>query len=676
MSELLLEIYGEEIPSSSQALIEDQLKELFNELLEESKVKFSSMQTFSTSRRVILIVKDLPTNIESKVIEIRGPQIEANQSAIDGFMKSNNINDIRELKKKKINGKVYYTANKKTEEKKLSKIFEDKIPELLRSIKWIKSMRWADNNDKWIRPIKNILCLFKMKVVKFNFAGISSNQFTYGNYHFTLKKIKCTDFKSYKKNLEKNFVILEQKKREKIILLNIEKFCKKNNLIFNVDLSLLKRVANSVEYPNVHFSSFEADFFKLPNFLLEDIMTNKQDYFSFKNKNKKLSNFFCFISGIDSKNKLNLIRGNQNVLKARFSDASFFIDEDLKKNLHDRLSSLKNIVFYERSGNLYERAQRIEGLVKYILELSGKRSKNFYRHIILSNADLSTELVKEFPNLQGRAGGFYAEKEKFPKDIHIAFSDQYDYEFNKSYDNYLTYVLSISQKFDAVIGYFISRKKITGAGDPFGVRRSILSIIKICMDKNININFYELFLFLKNLYINQQIDVEISYNDLQEFFKKRIFVLLSSYGFRNDVIRTSLHNKKINPLFVLNRAKQLSTLLDSRTGKDFLKAFKRLNSLISEDFKDELNIKLFKENQEYNLKDLIDELTILSKKNQDDFLFNNIKFLKKMTVGLNNFFDNVIVNVENFELKKNRKILIYKFHKTLEDKYNFSNLEI
>ena len=132
----------------------------------------------------------------------------------------------------------------------------------------------------------------------------------------------------------------------------------------------------------------------------------------------------------------------------------------------------------------------------------------------------------------------------------------------------------------------------------------------------------------------------------------------------------------INPLFVLNRAKQLSTLLDSRTGKDFLKAFKRLNSLISEDFKDELNIKLFKENQEYNLKDLIDELTILSKKNQDDFLFNNIKFLKKMTVGLNNFFDNVIVNVENFELKKNRKILIYKFHKTLEDKYNFSNLEI
>ena len=676
MSELLLEIYGEEIPSSSQALIEDQFKELFNELFQELKVTFSSMQTFSTSRRVILIVNDLPTNIGSKIIEIRGPQIQAKQSAINGFMKSNNINDIRELKKKNIKGKIYYTANKKTEEKKLSKIFEEKIPELLRSIKWIKSMRWSDNNDKWIRPIKNILCLFKMKVVKFNFAGISSNQCTYGNYHFTVNKFKCFDFKTYKKNLEENFVILEQKEREKLILQNIEKFCKLNNLILNVDFLLLKRVANSVEYPNVYFSSFETNFFKLPNFLLEDIMTNKQDYFSFKNKNKNLSNSFCFISGIKSKKKLNLIKGNQNVLKARFSDASFFIDEDIKKKLDDRLSSLKNVVFYERSGNLYERAQRIECLVKYILELSGKRFKKHYRFIILSNADLSTELVKEFPNLQGKVGGFYAEKEKIPKDIHRAFSDQYDYEFNKSYDNYLTFILSISQKFDAVIGYFISRKKITGAGDPFGVRRSILSIIKICIDKNININFYELFVFLKNLYINQQINVEISYDDLQEFFTKRIYFLLSSYGFRNDVIRTSLHNNKINPLFILNRAKQLTKLLDSRTGKDFLRAFKRLNSLISEDYKEELNIKLFEKNQELNLKDLIDELNMLSKKNQDDFIFNNIKFMKKMTFGLNNFFDNVIVNVKNSELKKNRKILIYKFHKILEDKYSFSSLEI
>ena len=163
---------------------------------------------------------------------------------------------------------------------------------------------------------------------------------------------------------------------------------------------------------------------------------------------------------------------------------------------------------------------------------------------------------------------------------------------------------------------------------------------------------------------------------MQEFFTKRIYVLLSSYGFRNDVIRTSLHNNKINPLFILNRAKQLTKLLDSRTGKDFLRAFKRLNSLISEDYKEELNIKLFEKNQELNLKDLIDELNMLSKKNQDDFIFNNIKFMKKMTFGLNNFFDNVIVNVKNSELKKNRKILIYKFHKILEDKYSFSSLEI
>lgn len=676
MNNLLLEIYGEEIPSSSQILIEKQFQILFKELFQENKIFFKSIETFSTARRVTLVAENLPSKIESKKIEIRGPQVDANQNAISGFLKSNNIKELKKLETKRINNKIYYIAKKKSEEKEISIILEEKIPQILRSIKWVKSMRWANNNDKWIRPIKNILCVFKKKEIKFEFAGIKSNSFTFGNYYFDHKKIKCLDFITYKKNIKKNYVVLDKKDRKKMILDKIEKFCKSNNLTFEIDNLLLERVSSSVEYPNLYFSSFESDFFKLPNFLLEEIMTNKQNYFSFKNRDSKLSNTFCFVAGINSKKKSNLINGNQNVLKARFSDASFFIDEDLKKKSEERLNLLKDIIFYDKSGNLYQRAKRIDLLVRYILELLGKDFKKYYKYLILSSTDLTTELVKEFPNLQGKVGGYYAKKEKIPEIVHNAFSDQYNYEFSKSYNNYLTYVLSISQKFDSIIGYFISKKKVSGAGDPFGIRRSSLSVIKICIEKKISIDFYDLFSFLIKLYSEQNINSKILYTEFHDFFKKRIFILLTGIGYRNDVIKASIDDKNINPYLVLKRVINLSKFINSKIGKDFLQAFKRLNSLISEQIIDEPDEKLFKKNDESILNDLSNEFEKLANNEETDFIFENTSLLQKMTFALNNFFDNVIVNVEDEDIKKNRKILICKFHKNLEDRYSFSSLEI
>ncbi len=675
MSDFLLEIYGEEIPSSTQSLIENQFEELFKTLFSNFEINFSDIQTFSTSRRVTIFVKELSKSTKSQKIEIRGPQINANEKAIKGFLKSNNLNNIKLLEKKEINSKVYYFFKKNIKGKKVFDLLKLEVPKILRSIKWKKSMRWGEKNDRWIRPIKNILCLFDKKIIKFEFAGYISNNFTYGNYHYSEKKIKCEDFLSYKKKLKENYVILERSLRQNEIVKKVKTFCKKNKLNYFITPSFLKRVSDAVEHPNIFFGKFSTDFFKLPEFLLTNIMTDKQDYFFFKDQKNKLSDRFGFVAGINPNEKDNLIIGNQNVLRARFSDASFFIDEDKKNKLSERHTSLNEIIFYEQTGSLFDRAIRINSLVKFIYKRFGtEKNDKMFHYLLFSNADLGTELVKEFPNLQGKVGGYLAMLEDFPKNICDAFSDQYEYEFPDSYSNFLTFILSISQKFDSILGYFASKDRISGAGDPFGIRRSTLSIIKICIEKKIRINFYNLFSLNNELYKKQNIFLKIDYSYLFKFFKKRISILLGEMGFRQDLINASI-NTEFDPYFIFVRLKNMDKLYKSKDGNNFLKAFKRLNSL-SEDMKQNtLNTTLFNKDEEKRLYELLNDLKSNIKKNYD-FIFQNSEYQKKLSKTLDNFFDNVVVNDENNKIKINRKILIYQFRKVLNKEYRFSLLEI
>ncbi len=674
MSEFLLEIYGEEIPSSTQDLLELELKRLFEELLKRFDIKFDKIITMSTSRRVVLFIKDLPKITKKKINLIKGPKVNSKESAITGFLKSNSLKDTSQLSKKEINGNLYYLYEKQSGEKKISNLLEENLPILLRSIRWIKSMRWGNHEDRWIRPIKNILCIFDKKVIKFSYAGLESCNHTYGNYYFGEKKFKCSNYVTYRKQLEKYYVIVDRLKREKKIKSKIEEFCKRKNLVLDINASLLKRTSDSVENPNVFFGEFDKKFFKLPEFLIENIVTDKQDFFSFKSQNKMLSNNFCFVSNLNNNKKKQLIKGTQNVLKARFSDASFFLNEDQKIGLRERNSHLNNIIFYQNAGNLYERSVRISLGVQFIYKKINKKINFETDYLSFSNADLATELVNEYPGLQGKVGGYYAYNEKFPKEVYQAFSDQYEYEYSVNYNNFLTFILSITQKFDAILGYFISKKSLKGTGDPFGIRRAALSIIKICLEKKIDFNFNELFSYLKKIYQEQNIQVEMEYETLYEFFKKRIEILFEESGFYTDVIRASFADNAMNPHLTFLKVNKLQKFLKTKDGISFLQAFKRLDSLNEECQTSEIDENLFNQKEEmqfYEFLCLIDKkLNNLGK----ECLLDDNSIVNKTTLIINNFFDNVIVNDDNMELRKNRKKLINHLHKALKKSYNFSFL--
>ena len=673
MNDLLLEIYGEELPSSAQIIGENQLYQLFLELFTKKKIHYSSIETFSTSRRVSIVIKKISQNEKDNFIEIRGPSTEADNKALMGFLKSNDINDEKKLLKKKIKDKEYYFYKKKIKQQKLRDIFNSEIPLILSSIKWNKSMRWGYNDQKWSRPIKSILGIFENKKLSFQFAGINSNFFTYGNYHYSKKRIKCINPEVYKKQLEKSYVTLKSKERREKILDNLEEFCRNNNLKFNFEDTLVERVSNSVEHANVFFGSFDNKKFKIPEFILKTIITEKQDNFCFKKNNGDLSNFFAFISNKEKSKKKNLVEGNLNVLKARFSDAEFFIKEDLKIDPNQRLKSLSSIIYYENLGNLYERSLRIKKLSEIIAEKLDYKIEKFSKYLIYSNIDLTSEVVKEYPSLQGLAGGFYAKKFGFPKDIQEAFSDQYKISlFRKEID--LSIVLSLAQKTDSIFCFFSSKKKISGSGDPFGIRRISISLIKILTENKLDLDLFQIFNCCQKLNLEQKIH---SVNDLQpiiSFLNKRIEVFFIDEGYKAEVIKSCLNSKSFNPYIILSRIKNLTKFLNTEKGINFMKAFKRLNSIVDNTENNYgLDHSLLKKREEI---ELFESIQNFKKNKENNYLRIDEVCHEEISHAINNFLDNIMVNAEEKALRINRKLLLYECKSVLSYFFDFSILQI
>jgi len=657
-----MELYGEEIPPSAQLLGESELKGSIEKLLIDKKINYSKLQTFSTPRRITIVVSNLEKRNSEKIKEIRGPSTQANEIALKGFLRSQGIKNEKDLLKKKIKDKEYYFFKQKVVEKNIVEILAEEIPIILSSIRWKKSMRWSSIEEKWSRPIRNILCIFNRKVIKFSFAGVNSNSYTFPNYHYSSKKIKCENFKFYRKVLEEHYVILDSNDRQQKISQNLEKFCKQKKIKLNKNEELTRRVSDSIEWPNLFFGSFEKSDYSLPEFLLTTIISEKQDNFSFKNQDGELSNYFGFASNVELKNFKNLVRGNQAVLKARFKDAEFFIEEDKKKSFSQRLEMLSSIIFYDNLGTLSERAERIQKLCEIFAKLNKISINENLDNLIFSNVDLSTELVKEYPSLQGYVGGFYANLFGMNKQLCDAISNQYKFNLDEKKIN-LSLVLMLSQKFDSFFGFFFSKKKISGSGDPFGVRRTVLSIINILIEMKISLDFSKIFDAIVSLYKSQGIEVESDFSSIVEFSNKRFTNFLLDKGFNLDLIRSTLEEKEFNPFELLKKINLLDVFLKTRIGDDFFKSYKRLNSILKED-EISMNIDktLFEKKDEAKL---YSDMIILNKhfNEKKDNINNN--FFANISNSINNFLDNVIVNSEDLKVRNNRIALLAECKRTI-----------
>ena len=691
MSELFIELLSEEVPYWLQKNILEQFKKKLTEAIIENNLSLNkkiNLEANFTHLRLVFSCTDLIKEQKSIIKEIKGPPVNAPENALTGFLNKIGISK-EELLKKKINDKDYYFAKKKVIGKKAEDVIKNSLEEIIFSLNWQKSMRWIHENFKWGRPLNNILFYFNNKFVPLDFLealSINNNSFTISNKKIE-KEIKFKNFSEYKKKLSRSKVILEQSNREEKIRNEINAFCKIKKTFFKKEHEkLISLNAGLVEYPDILFGKIDKNYMALPQEILEVVMINDQNFIPLFEKNNKLSSYFVIIVDfVEKKYEKSIVEDNIKVLQARFADATFYWENDLKTKLEQREKLLSSIKFHQKLGSLEDKTKRMEFIASRLannLKLECNL-KNLSKAIKLSKLDLTTGLVREFPELQGVIGGYIAMEQNNDEDICLSLKEQYLPKGPSDLcpKNNLGILLSLSDKIDNLIGFFLINEMPTSSKDPFALRRSALGVLRIIIENNLKIKLDS---FFSNDVINKyNLQNENSFNNknLIIFFQDRFRFFLKSITKRQDIVNAFFIEKSFNSDFLSLYKKflALNEFVNKGEGKKIIELNKRALNIVTIEGKkmkinDVINKGLLKEKFELILVDSLEKLKNKIDTEQNDFesILNIISNLQK---PLNNFFDNVMVNVDDVEIKNNRLSILKNVLNILKTYADFSKIQ-
>ena len=686
MSEFFLELFSEEIPANLQKNARRNLLQNFKDFFEKKNIKFSKDLSFSTPNRLLILFDGIKPEIHQKEEEIRGPKIDAPEKALDGFLKSNNFQK-KNLYKKGNNKEIFYFAKKPPKIIKIYNLLNENIPSILDKTSWKKSMKWGDFELYWGRPLKSILAIFNNKNLTFKYHHIQSSNFTFIDKDFEDKTKIFNNFKIYIDYFNKSKVIIDQNKRKKLIETQLTKISKKKNLIVEINSKLLEEVTNLVNKPNILFCKFDEKFLQIPKEILITTMQFHQKYFHTFDGNKNITtNFLVVANNKDSKGFIKF--GNERVIEARLNDAQFFWEKNKSNNLVKQLSKLKSINYFKGLGTYFDKAQRMRKLGAIISDelLISKDKVELLASIC--KVDLLSDIVGEFPELQGIMGGHFAKFQGFDKDISLAISEHYlpvGIE-SKTPKKPFSIALALTDKIDTLVGFFGIDHKPTSSKDPYALRRSALGVIRILLENNKEFKLKDLINYSSNLYQEQGFDFtnKTLHKDLINFFTERLKNYMREKNIRPDIIEASINSNGINNVVkVYNKALILNKLINKEIGQTIISCYKRASNILDHELKNqELELSdntdpgLFKNDFEKNLYKKIHDLrkyfTSVKKDENYELSLNNLAESKST---LFDFFDNVMVKDEDKVIQKNRLELLQMLCKTFDNYLNFSNIE-
>ena len=686
MAELFIELFSEEIPSKLQIDARNKIKKEIEERLTKKEINFESSRSFSTPKRLVFILDKISDKIEQNKKIIKGPKVGAPQAALDGFMKSNRLNK-SDIYKKNIEKGEFYFSEIKPKTIDVLKELQIIIPEALKSYNWKKSMRWSDYDLNWGRPLKSIAAIFDNKIVNFKFFHIQSNNITFVDGTNEDKEKKINSFNSYLNILKLEGVILDQEKRKEIIIKKMNSICKSRNLKSNFNEKLLEEVVNLVEKPNVILGKFDEIYLKIPQEVLIVTMQQHQKYFPLFDTNNKLSNFFLLVANlIDLKGHIKT--GNQRVIEARLSDAKFFWDKNKTQNLVKQVSKLKNLTFFKQLGTFHDRTQRLRKLAGPISEQLNLSKEKIEITASVCKADLVSDLVGEYPELQGVMGKYFAIEQGFDEDISNAISDHYlptgiDSKVPKKP---ISIAISIIDKIDMLVGFFGINEKPTSSKDPFALRRAAIGLLRIIIENKLIIQLKDLINYSVIVYEEQNIKLNNSQitKDILVFLRERFKNILKDKNIRNDIIEAvDASNVSNNFLLLYKKSSIINKNISKDLCKNIIGAYKRVSNIIDQELKsDKRQILgqpesfLFKKDEEKHLYNKINEIReYFSSTKKHESYEETLKILAGAKITTDNFFDNVIVNDENSDIKKNRLELLKMFCKTYNNFIDFSKVE-
>ncbi len=686
MAELFIELFSEEIPARLQIDARQKIKQMLEERMQKKEIKFNSSRSFSTPKRLVFIIDGVPEKIEQKKKVLKGPKVGAPQVALEGFIRSHKL-DSKDIFKKNIEKGEFYFANVKPKIISLLDEFEFIIPEVLQSYSWKKSMKWADYDLSWGRPLKSVIAIFSNKIVNFNFFHLKSHNLTFLDDINSGGQRKISNYKSYLNVLKSQKIVLDQAKRKKIIIKRFNNICNSKKLKNHFNERLIEEVVNLVEKPNVIIGKFDTIYLKIPQEILILTMQQHQKYFPLFDTDGKLTNLFLFVANLSDKRGY-IKTGNQRVIEARLSDAKFFWDKNKTQSLVKQVSKLKNLTFFGELGTLYDKTQRLRKLASLISDHLNINKEKVEIAASICKADLVSDLVAEFPELQGTMGKYFAIEQGFEKDISSAISDHYlPSGLNNSVPKMpIGVTVSIADKIDTLIGFFGINEKPTSSKDPFALRRTAIGLLRIITENKLTIQLKDLVNYSTAVYREQNIKFsnDSTIKDVLIFLRERLKNLLKDKKIRNDIIEAVESSHTGSDFLALYKK---CIVMNKNISKDICKniigTYKRASNIVDQELKGQKrNITgqpesyLFKKDEEKYLFDKINEIrkhfaSIEKRESYDETL----KILAEAKPATDNFFDNVIVNDENLDIKKNRLELLQMFCKTYNNFIDFSKVE-
>ncbi|MDI6849507.1 MAG: glycine--tRNA ligase subunit beta [Candidatus Saccharicenans sp.] len=666
--EFLLEIMTEELPSSHVRSALSQLQDRFRQEFQAARVGVRSLRTLGTCRRLV-VVADLEAGQPDEEEVVTGPPrqvaIQADGSlsqAALGFARSQGV-AAESLQVIKTARGEYLGFKRLKKGRRTEEIIADIFPAVVSSLSFPKNMRWGERSVRFSRPIKNLLCLFDGRVVPLELAGLKSGNRTRGHFIHSPGELEVSNFEDYRRLLKEHFVVVEPEERKRSIERQFEDRLSEKKAEVYPDEALLERLLWNVECPLVIMGSFPESYLELPLEVLSTAMREGQKLFSVVSGRKQLP-LFLGIADAPADPRNHIAAGNERVLKARLEDARFFWNHDLKVNLSERVSRLKNVVFQEKLGSYAEKVDRLQKLVAYLadrLELK-KEKKDLVEAARLCKADLLTDMVREFPELQGKMGGLYSREQGWPGTVSRII---YEHYLPEGLEDPVPVtvggaVLSLADKLDTVVGVFGVGVNISGSSDPFGLRRQALAICKIILEKKFQLSLSRLLDKAISL-LSDRLTVpgDRLKETLLEFIEGRMRFIFEKQGYRYDLVNAALGPGIEYPIQTEARLRALNELKESQNFEQFILMVKRVKNIVKEPPRARLNSALLKEKEE---KELYSALKII-KKNVEEMLARNDyasaqKMVFRLQPPLNNFFEGVLVMAEDRKVRNNRLALL------------------
>ncbi len=682
MSELLIELFSEEMPPNLQINARNQFKKFFGEALLSLSLKYKSFEVYSTPTRLTATVSGLPSRIKILPTEIKGPKLGVPQSVVESFAKSKNIK-LSDLYEKKLEKGVFYFVKTKGKEITIEEELIKNIPKSLGQISWKKSMKWSNHDLDWGRPLRSILSIFNKKYLKFNYRHIETVNFTLIEDGLEIKQKRIKDFKDYEKFLKKNEIILDHSKREKFISDRIKSICQTKSFEEKIDQNLLLEVSNLVDQPRIIVAKFDKNYLKLPKEVIKSTLQSHQKYFTLIDHKGRINNEFIIV--INKKDAKKLIKiGNERVVEARLSDASFFWERDKSLNLIKQINKLKKIIFYENLGTIYDKTQRLRQMAYFISDQLNLNKEKIEIAASISKSDLVSDLVGEFPELQGVMGKYFASNQGFGDDISLAISEHYlPVSISSSVAKKpISYALSILDKLDTLVGFYLINEKPTSSKDPFALRRAAIGLLRTIIENNLTVKIRDLIDYFIKIYLKQgvtQSNNEVN-KELITFFRERMKNILKEKKIRTDIIEASISSHLSDDFLELyKKTLIMNKFISKDLGKNAVSTYKRASNILDQETLDSKNgpdAVLFKQDEEKELFERINNIRkVFTLREERKDYEKHLKLLSETKSSTDKFFDKVKVNDENQDLKNNRLELLQILCSTFNSFIDFSKLE-